>query len=188
MTSSIRAAVFGVAAMFALPLAAPAQDSAAVPDVPNDICGPEVDSYRFSVSEIGPKLAGTWSAQAPGIGMTQGVQTFTVEISYKNGRLYMSGGGGGMTELVPVRGARKALRYDFIHQKPLPPEAHAVEVSLDDFALVFNCDLAVAPQFTWAMGTGARRASGVYTFVSPNHAIGTMANSAAGAREVYLSR
>lgn len=165
-----------------LALPAVAQD-----DPENGVCGPDVDSWDISVSKIGPLIAGTWTGTAPGMGFTQGVQTFTVNITLENGRLYMSGNGAKI-ELKPVRGARKPLRYDFVKQQPLPKSKQAVDVSVDDFGLVLNCDMSIAPQFTWSYGMGARRSSGVYTFGSPTAALGTMWNSAQGAREVYLSR
>lgn len=185
MTFSFRAAVLAAAICITAP--ALAQDEDPLPKPPNDICGPDLDTWMFSVSKIGPVLAGEWTGKAPGLGMTTGLQTFSVTISYERGRLYMSGDGG-KVELKPVRGSRKPLRYDFIRQQPLPESAHAVKVPLDDFGLIHECELSVAPQFTWAIGSGARRASGVYTFVANNAAIGTMANSGRGAREVYLSR
>ena len=173
-----------IASLLALGLAAPAP---AKDDPENPVCGPDVDSWKISVDEIAPHITGTWTGTAPGLGYTQGVQTFTVTITEQYGRLYMSGNGAKI-ELKPVRGARKPLRYDLVNQRKLKKAAHAVDVTLDEFGLVLNCDLAVAPQFTWSYGSGARRSGGVYTFGSPNAALGTMWNSAQGAREVYLSR
>jgi hypothetical protein len=167
----------------ALAICAFAAPAAAQDD--NPVCGP--DSFRFDVSKIGPHITGQWTGTAPGIGVTMGVQTFTMTISMNNGRLYISDGAR-KAELRPMHGTRKALRYDFLKGKALPKAAHAVDVSVDDFGLVLGCDMNVAPQFAWTFGAGSRRSDGIYSFGSPHHALGTMWNSARGAREVYLSR
>ena len=85
-----------------LPLAAQAEDTSpdAVPE-PNPVCGPEISAGRFHLDRIAPAITGTWNATAPGLGMTAGVQKFSVVISYERGRLYMSGGGH-KTELVVI--------------------------------------------------------------------------------------
>lgn len=169
-------------ALGAFSLPASAQDE---PD--NPVCGPGVDSYDITVSEIGPLIEGTWTGTAPGIGATTGVQTFTMTITLEYGRLFISDGAQ-KTRLEPVRGTRKPLRYDFVKQRVLPEEAHAVKVTVEEFGLLLDCDMNIAPQFTWTFGSGSRRSDGIYSFGSPNNALGTMWNSARGAREVYLSR
>jgi hypothetical protein len=151
----------------------------------NTVCNP--DSYNVTVSEIGPALEGQWTGKAPGLGPTTGVQTFTMTISLEYGRLYISSGGQ-KARLEPVRGTRKALRYDFVKQQAIPEEAHAIKVSVDDFGVVTGCDMSLAPQFTWRFGSGNRSSQGIYSFASSYQALGTMWNSAQGAREVYLSR
>jgi hypothetical protein len=175
------------AIVLALPLALGAPAAAQADDSNNGVCGPNVESWNFSVSKLGPHITGTWNGQAPGIGVTRGVQHFSTTISLENGRLYLSGNGV-KTELRPVRGTRKALRYDFINQRPLPKSAYAMDISLEDLSLVMDCDLSIAPQFTWTFGSGDRRSSGIYTFAGPNIAVGTMWNSGGGAREVLLQR
>lgn len=151
----------------------------------NKVCGP--DSVNMSMSEIGPLIEGQWTGEAPGLGPTTGVQTFSMTISLEYGRLYISSGGQ-KTRLEPVRGTRKALRYDFVKQKALPEDAHAIKVTVDDFGVVTGCDMNLATQFTWTFGSGSRTSQGVYSFANDRQALGTMWNSAQGAREVYLSR
>jgi len=175
---AIRRAALAGLAVLALAGPARASDDSAV-------CGP--DGARMRLGKLGPLLAGTWQGEAPGLGYTTGVQKFPVTISYKNGRLYMSDGGH-MTELRPVRGARKPLRYDFVKQRKLPKSAWATEITLQDVELTSGCKLTVAPQFSWTLGTGARSSNGIYSFVSANIGLGTMWNSAMGSREVLLTR
>jgi len=153
----------------------------------NEICGPDVSAGRFKLSEIGPQIAGPYEGTAPGINGTQGVQTFKVEISFSNGRLYM-GGDGRKVELTPVYGTRKELRYDPIRQMPLGPDDLAAKIPMEDIELSTGCDHRIAPQFTWTAGSGARSSGGVYSFLSRDAALGTMWNSGKGAREVYLVR
>ena len=161
-------------------------DSQLTDSKPNLVCGTQT-AGRFKLDQIGPMIAGTYTAKAPGLGMTKGVQTFTVTISYERGRVYLSGDGRKI-ELTPVYGTRKELRYDPIQQKVLPKSAHAAEVTLDEMALLMDCDLGVAPQFTWTQGSGGRASGGVYSFLDGDVALGTMWNSAMGAREVLLMR
>ncbi|MAM62408.1 hypothetical protein [Maritimibacter sp. UBA3975] len=156
-------------------------------DDENKVCSYGSDGSRLSPAELGPMIEGQWTGTAPGLGVTTGVQTFPLTITLEYGRLYISSGGQ-KARLEPVRGPRKALRYDFVKQKAIPEEAHAVAVNVEDFGLVLGCDMNVAPQFTWTFGSGNRRSQGIYSFASPDHALGTMWNSARGAREVYLSR
>ncbi len=163
-----------------------AQDDA-VPAEPNMVCGPDVSAGQFKLDEIGPRIAGTWSAEAPGLGFTAGVHAFNANITFERGRIYILANGTKI-ELRPVYGTRKELRYDPIRQQALPEAAHAVKVSLEDIGLVTDCEIGLAPQFTWTYGTGARSSGGVYSFLDSHTAIGTMWNSAQGAREVYLSR
>ena len=169
-----------------------AQDGAAGPGTalppapPNPVCG-TFTAGQFKLAEIGPAIAGAWQGTAPGIGMTAGVQTFTVAFSFERGRLYASGDGG-KVELKPIYRNRKALRWDPVRQMPLPETAHAVAVTPQDVALVAGCELDLAPQFSWTLGSGAQTASGIYSFFGPDIALGTMWNSARGAREVYLTR
>ncbi len=163
-----------------------AQDDV-VPPEPNMVCGPDVSAGQFKLDEIGPRIAGTWSAKAPGLGFTAGVHAFTANITFERGRIYILANGTKI-ELRPVYGTRKELRYDPIRQQALPEAAHAVKVSLEDIGLVTDCEIGLAPQFTWTYGTGARSSGGVYSFLDSHTAIGTMWNSAQGAREVYLSR
>jgi hypothetical protein len=181
-------ALLCAAVLFAISLAAPAeaQDAVAPPD-PNMVCGPGVSAGQFKLDEIGPRIAGTWSAEAAGLGFTAGVHAFTANITFERGRIYILANGTKI-ELKPVYGTRKELRYDPIRQQALPKAAHAVKVSLEDIGLVTDCEIGLAPQFTWTYGTGARSSGGVYSFLDSHTAIGTMWNSAQGAREVYLSR
>ncbi|MEC7761948.1 MAG: hypothetical protein VX874_08590 [Pseudomonadota bacterium] len=151
----------------------------------NEVCGPSARS--MSMSEIGPLIEGQWTGEAPGLGPTMGVQKFSMTITLEYGRLYISDGAQ-KTRLEPVRGTRKALRYDFVKQQALPEDAHAIKVSVDDFGVVVGCDMDMASQFTWTFGSGSRTSQGVYSFASPTQGLGTMWNSARGAREVYLSR
>lgn len=169
--------VFGLA----LPGAVRAEDAA------NEVCAPDISAGQFDVSVIGPKIAGNWQGKAPGLGFTTGVQTFPVEISYQNGRLYY-GSGGVKVELRPVYDTRKPLRYDFVKQKRIPEDGRATELSLEEMSVVTNCELPIAPQFTWEYGAGDRRSSGVLSFLEGSIAVGTMWNSAGGTREVMLLR
>lgn len=162
------------------------QTSAATAEA-NDVCGPDVSAGPFKVSEIGPRLVGTYQGQAPGMGFTTGIQTFSVQISYSNGRLYI-GDGAATFELKPVQGTRKELRYDPVRQMPLPEEARVANISLEDMELVTDCDSRIAPQFIWTNGSGARASSGVYSFLDRDTALGMMWNSAMGARGVALLR
>lgn len=175
-----------VASGLLIATAAQAQDDVAPPD-PNMVCGPDVSAGQFKLDEIGPRIAGTWSGRAPGLGFTAGVQTFTADITFERGRIYILANDTKI-ELKPVYGTRKELRYDPIRQQALPESARAVKVSLEDIGLVTDCEIGLAPQFTWTYGTGARSSGGVYSFLDSHTAIGTMWNSARGAREVYLSR
>jgi hypothetical protein len=153
----------------------------------NDVCGPDVSAGTFKVSEIGPRIAGIYEGQAPGMGYTTGIQTFKVQISFSNGRLYI-GDGATIFELRPVHGTRKELRYDPIKQMPLPEAARVSKIALEDMELVTDCDSRIAPQFMWTNGTGARASSGLYSFLDRDTALGMMWNSAMGAREVVLLR
>lgn len=176
-----------VLALFPLTGALAQDDTPDVLPEPNPVCGSEISAGRFQIAQIAPAITGSWKATAPGLGMTAGVQTFTVEISFERGRLYLSGGGR-KTELVPVYGTRKALRYDPVRQQTLSQEAWAVQVDPDEVALVAGCELGIEPQFTWRMGSGAQSSSGIYSFFGPGLGLGTMWNSAQGAREVLLQR
>ena len=171
-----------------LSLLIPCATLAEVVDRQNTICGPKLSAGRFKLSVIGPRIAGTWKATAPGIGFTTGVQQFDVVIRYTNGRLYITGDGGAPTELKPVYGTRKALRYDPIRQKPLPKKSQAAKASLEDIALITDCEPGIAAQFTWRNGNGANSSGGFYSFLQDKFAIGTMWNSAQGTREVLLRR
>lgn len=159
-------------AVFALvtPLVVQAQENSGEdtlePSLPNTVCGPDISSGRFKLSQIGPKVAGIWTATAPGLGFTVGVQTFPVLISFERGRLYLSGGGGPKVELKPVYGRRKALRYDPILQRPLPDDALATKLPMGDIANVTGCEPRIAAQFTWSHGVGTR-SSGESTASSP---------------------
>ena len=186
ITSHLVAAALAASALVLTTAPARAQDGDS-PSEANPVCGPEVSGGRFDMAAIGSKIAGTWSARAPGLGVTKGVQTFTISIKVEYGRVYAEGNGTRIA-LNPVHGTRKALRFDPVRQKALPVEAHAVDMSLEDVELVTDCDLTIAPQFTWTYGSGSRTSAGIYTFLSPNFAIGTMWNSGGGAREVFLSR
>lgn len=124
---------------------------------------------------------------APGMGFTTGVQTFPVEVSFERGRLYM-GGDGKKVELHPVYGTRKALRYDFVRQAPLPETAHATGLPLEDFALITDCEPGIAAQFSWTLGSGGQSSGGVISFFGVHTALGTMWNSGQGAREVLWQR
>lgn len=175
-----------LAGLLALGLVLPGAARADDPDEANEVCAPEVSAGRFKVREIGPKIAGSWNARAPGLGFTRGMQEFPVEISFEYGRLYYAGSGV-KVELRPVY-TRKPLRYDFVRQQPIPESARATELTLKDISVMTNCDLQIAPQFSWEYGTGNRRSNGVLSFMEDYVAIGTMWNSAMGAREVTLNR
>lgn len=163
-------------------------EEAAVENQQNTVCGAGISAGKFKLSEIGPKVAGTWQATAPGLGYTQGVQEFDVVISFERGRLYIGGGGGPKVELKPVYGTRKALRYDPIRQKALPESAHAAKLSLEDIELVTACNPGIAAQFTWTYGMGGNSSGGIYSFLGEHVALGTMWNNRQGAREVLLQR
>lgn len=153
-----------------------------VPDVPNDVCNPD-SPVRFRSSVVGALISGHWQGTAPGIGVTMGVQRFAVQIFIENGRLYMQGEGQKVA-LAPNVGVRKALRTQMRTGKPIPIEAQATGLSLEDIELVTDCSFAAAPQYQWE----SRGAGGFYSFVSPDLAIGSMWNRAGGTREVLLER
>jgi hypothetical protein len=57
-----------------------------------------------------------------------------------------------------------------------------------EWALVQDCQIALAPQFEWQFGTGARRSDGITSFFSANEAMGANRNSARDVREQLISR
>lgn len=154
---------------------------------PNMVCGPDVSAGAFRVAEIGPRIAGLYEGRAKGRVTATGVQTFPVQIEFSNVRLYMSGDGA-KSEMRPVRGTRKALRYDVIKGRPLSQSAHATDLPLQDIEEMTDCDSNIAPQFEWTFGTGARSSGGILSFLGPDTAIGMTWNSATGVREVVLAR
>ncbi|RDD93928.1 hypothetical protein DTW92_18405 [Paracoccus pantotrophus] len=105
------------------------------------------------------------------------------------------GSDGIQTELVPVRGGNKPLRFDFVRGEAMDPQFYMLtstgsEPPAEPFewALVQDCPIASAPQFEWQFGTGARRSDGIISFFSANEAMGTKRNSARGVREQLISR
>ncbi|MBQ0750190.1 MAG: hypothetical protein KBT70_08305 [Roseovarius sp.] len=158
--------------------------------ITNEICSETPrGSQGFDLRRIGPILEGSWSETAGGIGATMGVQRNEVEIFYdpSRNRLYL-GGDGMQTELVPVQGGNKELRHDFVSERPMAPELFATKSDLAEWAYVLGCDMGLAPQFSWQIGSGTRRAEGIISFFSETEAIGTKWNSAGGAREVSLTK
>lgn len=166
-------------------LAGPAPAQEAV-EAPNLVCN-EASRLAFRTTRIGTQISGIWNARAPGIGFTQGIQTFSVNISMDNGRLYLMAGGRKIA-MSPIQGVRKELRWDFRKGQRIAESAQATPLSLEDIGLMADCELAVAPQYQWSMGSGQNASAGIYSFVSPTMAIGTMWNSAGGTREVILTR
>lgn len=158
--------------------------------IQNEICFETPHgSQEFDLRRIGPILEGSWSETAGGIGATMGVHRNEVEIVYDPSlnRLYL-GGDGMQTELVPVQGGNKELRRDFVSGQPMAPELFATKLDLAEWACVLGCDMGLAPQFSWQIGSGTRRAEGIISFFSETEAIGTKWNSAGGAREVSLTK
>lgn len=182
----IRAALSALLVLAALPVAA--QQTAAIP---NEICSETPrGAEKLNLRRIGPLLEGAWEETAAGIGPTLGVQRTAFEIIYDRmrNRLYMSGDGV-QTELVPVRGGNKELRFDFVKNRPMAPDRFVMkEANPNEWAFVLGCDLGLAPQFSWQVGSGGMRADGIISFFSGSEAMGTKWNSARGAREVLLSR
>lgn len=157
---------------------------------PNPVC--RADLHRagnFDLRRIGPLIAGSWAEAAIGASVATGVQRSTFEIIYdpNRNRLYL-GADGIQTELVPVRGGNKPLRYDFVHGKAMDPQFHMMVPEPFEWALVQDCQIASAPQFEWQFGTGARRSDGIISFFSATEAMGTKRNSARGVREQLISR
>ncbi|MCB1313358.1 MAG: hypothetical protein KDK29_16435 [Sedimentitalea sp.] len=158
--------------------------------ISNEVCSETPrGAQKLELRRIGPLLEGSWEETAAGIGYTTGVQKSNVEIIYDRmrNRLYL-GSDGMRTELVPVRDGNRELRYDFVKGRPMDPDLFAIEPDLAEWAFVLGCDIGLAPQFSWQVGSGARRADGIISFFSGSEAMGTKWNSARGAREVSLSR
>lgn len=170
-------------------LASPAltQENAAIP---NEICSETPrGAQKLDLRRIGPLLEGSWVETAPGIGPTMGVHRNDVALIYDRmrNRLYISSDGM-QTELVPVRGGNRELRYDFIRGKPMDPEMFAIAPDVTEWAYALGCDIGLAPQFSWQIGSGGQRADGIISFFSESEAMGTKWNLARGAREVSLSK
>lgn len=186
-----RRAVVLSAALFATGLAIPAHVRAQDASEPaNPVCASEVHrGGRFELRQVGPLIEGRWNERAIGMGFTSGVQTSQVDIMYDRNRdrLYLSSGGV-QVELVPVRGEAKPLRWDYRKSEKLDPEHRIMVPEPFEWAIVFDCDLAFAPQFTWQMGAGANRSDGIVSFFSSGEAMGVKWNSARGTREQHLSR
>jgi len=185
-----RAALAALAGLTVLALTgpAPAGPAPAVPAPANNIGNPLCASDgKIDAKKVGPLIAGTWHGEAPGVIPAMGVQHFVVTISARSGHLYMHGGPRWI-ELRPVQGTRKPLHYDFIHHKPLPKSAWGTKATLDDLQVAAACELGMLPQFSWTFGTGGRTSAGIYSFLMPGIAVGTMWNSAGGMREVQLTK
>lgn len=181
----IRAALSALLVIIAAPAAV--QQNAAIA---NEICSETPrGAERLDLRRIGPLLEGRWTETAVGMGMTLGVQRNTAEIIYDRmrNRLYIAADGM-QTELVPVRGGNRELRYDFVKGAPMDPSMFAIKPDVAEWAFVLGCDIGLAPQFSWHIGSGARRADGIISFFSETEAMGTKWNSGRGAREVSLSR
>ncbi|MDF3605313.1 hypothetical protein PE067_03540 [Paracoccus sp. DMF-8] len=181
----IRAAPSALLVMTAAPAAA--QQNIAIP---NEICSEAPrGADKLDLRRIGPLLEGTWTETAAGIGATMGVHRNVLEIVYDRmrNRLYIAADGM-RTELVPVRGGNRELRYDFVKGAPMDPSMFAIKPDVAEWAFVLGCDMGLAPQFSWHIGSGARRADGIISFFSETEAMGTKWNSGRGAREVSLSR
>lgn len=159
-------------------------------DIPNEVCSETPrGADKLDLRRIGPLLEGGWTETAVGIGATMGVHRNALEIVYDRmrNRLYIAADGM-QTELVPVRGGNRELRYDFVKGAPMDPSMFAIKPDVAEWAFVLGCDIGLAPQFSWHIGSGARRADGVISFFSETEAMGTKWNSGRGAREVSLSR
>lgn len=181
----IRAMLFSL--LIALAGPALAQQNTAIQ---NEICSETPrGSERLDLRRIGPLLEGSWTEISQGIGMTMGVHRNEVEIIYDRmrNRLYLSGDGM-QTELVPVRDGNRELRYDFTAQRAMEPAMFATKSDLIEWAYVLGCDIDLAPQFSWQIGSGTRRADGIVSFFSETEAIGTKWNSGRGAREVSMTK
>lgn len=90
----------------------------------NPVCHADVHrAGNFDLRQIGPLIAGTWTEAAIGTSVAIGVQESTFEIIYdrNRNRLYL-GSDGIQTELVPVRGGNKPLRFDFVRGEPMDPQ------------------------------------------------------------------
>ena len=175
------------ALLFAIAAPALAQQNIAIP---NEICSETPrGADKLDLRRIGPLLEGTWTETAAGIGATMGVHRNVLEIVYDRmrNRLYIAADGM-QTELVPVRGGNRELRYDFVKAAPMDPSMFAIKPDVAEWAFVLGCDIGLAPQFSWHIGSGARRADGIISFFSETEAMGTKWNSGRGAREVSLSR
>lgn len=163
----------------------------------NPVCHADVHrAGNFDLRQIGPLIAGTWTEAAIGTSVAIGVQESTFEIIYdrNRNRLYL-GSDGIQTELVPVRGGNKPLRFDFVRGEAMDPQFYMLTSTGSEpgaepweWAVVQDCQIASAPQFEWQFGTGARRSDGIISFFSANEAMGTKRNSARGVREQLISR
>jgi hypothetical protein len=179
--------------------ATPALANEPAKEPPNPVCRADIHrAGNFDLRQIGPLLAGTWTESAIGASVAIGVQKGTFEIIYdqNRNRLYLSADGI-QTELVPVRGGNKPLRYDFVRGKAMDPRFYMLRQKDQkgpkgaepfEWALVQDCQIASAPQFEWQFGTGARRSDGIISFFSASEAMGTKRNSARGVREQLISR
>src|SRR5690606_25999889 len=120
----IRAALSALLVMAAAPAAA--QQNIAIPI---EICSEAPrGADKLDLRRIGPLLEGTWSETAAGIGATMGVHRNVLEIVYDRmrNRLYIAADGM-QTELVPVRGGNRELRYDFVKGAPMDPSMFAIK-------------------------------------------------------------
>lgn len=164
---------------------------AAQPAFANEVCKPEVHrAGKFDLRQIGPLIEGVWTEEAIGAKPVMGVQHDLMEITYdrNRNRLYLGGGGGAMTELVPVRGGNKPLRYDFVKGQKMDKKFHMMVPEPFEWALVQDCQINSAPQFEWQFGSGSRQSQGIISFFSEREAMGTKRNSAYGVREQVISR
>ncbi|MFD2858142.1 hypothetical protein ACFSZS_30020 [Seohaeicola zhoushanensis] len=158
--------------------------------IPNEICSEaQRGADKLDLRRIGPLLEGSWTETAVGIGATVGVHRNALEIVYDRmrNRLYIAADGM-QIELVPARGGNRELRYDFVKGAPMDPSMFAIEPDVVEWTFVLGCDIGLAPQFSWHIGSGARRADGIISFFSETEAMGTKWNSGRGAREVSLSK
>jgi len=153
--------------------------------IPNEICSETPrGADKLDLRRIGPLLEGTWTETAAGIGATMGVHRNVLEIVYDRmrNRLYIAPDGM-QTELVPVRSGNRELRYDFVKGAPMEPSMFAIKPDVAEWAFVLSCDIGLAPQLSWHVGSGAQRADGIISFFSETEAMGTKWNSGRGTRK-----
>ncbi|MCJ7872516.1 hypothetical protein [Phaeobacter sp. J2-8] len=140
-------------------------------------------------TELAEFLAGPWQMTAPGTGFTTGTNQMVVDLAVDPATGGLRMGGGGMSvPLVPLNAALEAGNMDW----PEPPIDMSVAaltpggLTQQDVEVLTGC--ADPLRYWWQFGKGDRRSWGALMFFGNDDAVGYMANSAGGTRQVQLHR